>query len=489
MPTPNERQLADGRVELVDASALKSSPLYNADLAPVPLTARNWTTYNYAALWISMAHCIPTYMLASGLMAQGMNWKQALFTILLGNTIVLVPILLNSHPGTKYGIPFPVFARAAYGTSGSNLPALMRALVACGWFGIQAWIGGEAVQVFFGAFIPGWKLALGAGFGGHTTTEWLSFLLFWSLNIWIVYRGMDLLRHVENWAAPYVLIVTIALMVWAVNAAHGLGPLLSQPGKFNTMAEFLPVFIPSLTAMIGFWATLSLNMPDFTRFGRSQREQVIGQAVALPTTMFAFAAMGVMITSATAIIYGESIWDPVKLVGRFHSPLIVAFAMFSVIVATLAVNIAANVVSPANDFANLSPRHISFKTGGLITGLIGIAMQPWRLLADPKGYIFTWLVGYSGGLGSIAGVLIADYWIVRHRKLDLAGLYLPDGQYGGWSMPAVIATLVGCGLAWGGLVIPALKPLYDYGWFVGFFAGGIVYVVLKGRGAAVAANA
>ena len=484
-----ERQLPDGRVELIDAGALKSSPLYNHDLAPVPLARRNWTTYNYAALWISMAHCIPTYMLASGLMAQGMNWKQALFTILLGNTIVLIPILLNSHPGTKYGIPFPVFARAAYGTAGSNLPALMRALVACGWFGIQAWIGGEAVQTFFGAFIPGWKTALGAGFGGHTTTEWLSFMLFWSLNIWIVYRGMDLLRHVENWAAPYVLIVTIALMAWAVNAAHGFGPLLSQPGKFNTMAEFLPVFIPSLTAMVGFWATLSLNMPDFTRFGRSQREQVIGQAIALPTTMFAFAAMGVMITSATAIIYGESIWDPVKLVGKFHNPMIVAFAMFSVVVATLAVNIAANVVSPANDFANLSPKHISFKTGGLITGLIGIAMQPWRLLADPKGYIFTWLVGYSGGLGSIAGVLIADYWIVRRRKLNLADLYLPGGQYGGWSMPAVIATLVGCGLAWGGLVIPALKPLYDYGWFVGFFAAGIVYVLLRGRVAAAVVGA
>ena len=474
---------------MIDAGALKSSPLYNHDLAPVPLVRRNWTTYNYAALWISMAHCIPTYMLASGLMAQGMNWKQALFTILLGNTIVLIPILLNSHPGTKYGIPFPVFARAAYGTAGSNLPALMRALVACGWFGIQAWIGGEAVQTFFGAFIPGWKTALGAGFGGHTTTEWLSFMLFWSLNIWIVYRGMDLLRHVENWAAPYVLIVTIALMAWAVNAAHGFGPLLSQPGKFNTMAEFLPVFIPSLTAMVGFWATLSLNMPDFTRFGRSQREQVIGQAIALPTTMFAFAAMGVMITSATAIIYGESIWDPVKLVGKFHNPMIVAFAMFSVVVATLAVNIAANVVSPANDFANLSPKHISFKTGGLITGLIGIAMQPWRLLADPKGYIFTWLVGYSGGLGSIAGVLIADYWIVRRRKLNLADLYLPGGQYGGWSMPAVIATLVGCGLAWGGLVIPALKPLYDYGWFVGFFAAGIVYVLLRGRVAAAVVGA
>jgi len=479
-----QRELPDGRVELVDAGALEASPLYNHDLAPVPVARRNWTTYNYAALWISMAHCIPTYMLASGLMAQGMNWQQALFTILLGNTIVLVPILLNSHPGTKYGIPFPVYARAAYGTAGSNLPALMRALVACGWFGIQAWIGGEALQTFLAVIIPGWPTLLGAGVGGHTTTEWISFLLFWGLNIWIIFRGMDLLRKVENWAAPYVLVVTGMLVVWAVREAHGLGPLLSHPGKFPTLASFLPIFWPSLTAMIGFWATLSLNMPDFTRFGRSQKDQIVGQTIALPTTMFVFAAMGVLVTSASAIIYGEPIWDPVKLVGRFTDPFVVGFAMFSVVVATLAVNIAANVVSPANDFANAWPKHISFKTGGLLTGLIGIAMQPWRLLADPKGYIFSWLIGYSGGLGSIAGVLIADYWIVRRRQLDLADLYLPKGRYGGWNPAAVVATLAGCALAWGGLVVPALKPLYDYAWFVGFFVSGAIYVMLsRGRAA------
>ena len=475
---------ADGRVELVDRTRIERSPLFNHDLAPVPIAARNWSTYNYAALWISMAHCIPTYMLASGLIASGMNWWQALLTVLLGNTIVLAPILLNSHPGTKYGIPFPVFARAAYGTLGSNLPALMRALVACGWFGIQAWIGGEALNTFFASFVPGWPSLLGAGFGGHTTTEWLSFALFWGLNIFIIYRGMNLLREVENWAAPFVLVMTTALLVWAVWRAHGFGPLLSQPGKFTTPGDFFRIFVPSLTAMIGFWATLSLNMPDFTRFGRSQREQIVGQAVALPTTMFVFAAMGVLITSATSIIYGELIWDPVKLIGRFRDPLVIAVSMFTAVVATLAVNIAANVVSPANDFANAFPRMISFKTGGLITGLLGIVIQPWRLLADPSGYIFTWLLGYSGGLGSIAGVLIADYWVIRERTLRLGDLYLTDGAYrysGGWHVPGVAATLAGCAAAWGGLVIPIMRPLYDYAWFVGFGVAFGVYLALAKR--------
>jgi nucleobase:cation symporter-1, NCS1 family len=478
----NEKHHGDGRVDLIDASRIEDSPLANRDLLPVPVSRRCWTTYNYAALWISMAHCIPTYMLASGLMAAGMNWWQALVTILLGNSIVLVPILLNSHPGTRYGIPFPVFARAAYGTIGSNLPAILRALVACGWFGIQCWIGGEALNTLFTAIDSRWTTLLGGPVGGHMVSEWVSFALFWGINILIVYRGMDLLRKVENWAAPFVLVMTAALLWWAIRAAHGVGPLLANPGRLRTFREFFPVFIPSLTAMIGFWATLSLNMPDFTRFGRSQREQIVGQVVALPTTMSLFAAMGVLITSASAILYGQPIWDPVVLVGKFSQPVVVAISMFTVVVATLAVNIAANVVSPANDFANAFPKWIRFSTGGLITGIIGVVVRPWRLMEDASKYI-GFLVAYSGGLGSIAGVLIADYWLVRRRRLRLEDLYLTHGLYryaGGWNWKAVVATLVGCFLAWGGHWIPALEPLLNYGWFVGFFASGLLYWALSG---------
>jgi NCS1 family nucleobase:cation symporter-1 len=471
-----EVQHEDGRVELSDNLNIERSPLYNHDLAPVRVADRNWSTYNFAALWISMAHCIPTYMLASGLMDKGMSWSQALWTIALGNLIVLVPILLNSHPGTKYGIPFPVFARASYGVYGSNLPALLRALVACGWFGIQAWIGGQAVHTLLRVLFPGWA-KLGGSFAGHATTEWISFLLFWSLNIVIVYRGMNLLRHVENWAAPFVLVMTAALLFWAIDRAHGLGPILSQRGRLQG-AAFWSAFWPALTAMVGYWATLSLNMPDFTRFGHSQKEQAFGQIVALPTTMTVFAGMGVVITSATAIIYGKAIWDPVDLVGRFESRALVAVAMFTIVVATLSVNIAANVVSPANDFSNAFPRWISFRSGGLITGLIGIAMQPWRLLESGERYI-GWLITLSGGMGTVAGVLIADYWLVRRRKLQLEDLYLSKGSYtyrSGWNTRAVAATAVGCFLAWGGLLIPKLAPIADYGWFVGAFGAAITYL-------------
>src|SRR5256714_4525408 len=481
----SETTLRDGRVELRDRARIEASPLYNEDLAPVPIARRTWSTYNYAALWISMAHCIPTYMLASGLIASGMNWWQALVTILLGNTIVLVPILLNSHPGTKYGIPFPVFARASYGTYGSNLPALMRAIVACGWFGIQAWIGGEALHTFFGALIPGWTTLLGGPVGGYTPTMWLSFLLFWGLNIYIIYRGMNLLRKVENWAAPFVLVMTLVLLAWALWRAGGVGHLLTEPGKFHTWSEFAPVFVPSLTAMIGFWATLSLNMPDFTRFGHSQREQIVGQVAALPTTMTLFAAMGVLITSAAVVIYptmrADELWDPMKLVGQFSQVWVVAISMFTVVVATLAVNIAANVVSPANDFANAFPRWISFSTGGLITGIVGLLMQPWRMLENPSRYIDDWLVGYSGGMGAIAGVLIADYWLGRRKRVKLPHLYrtpTPSHDAAGPDRLPVSATIAGCVLAWVGRVVPALAPLFRYRGFVGFRAALFTHYAL-----------
>jgi len=475
----------DGRVDVKDERQLSASALYNHDLAPVPVAARKWTTYNYAALWVSMSACIPTYMLSSGLIASGMNWLEAISTILLGNVIVLAPILLNSHPGTKYGIPFPVFARAAYGTIGSNLPALMRAVVACGWFGIQTWIGGKALFVLLASVIPNFALLLGGPLLEHTPTEWISFLLFWGLNIYIIYRGMNLLKKVAGFAAPFIMTMTAILCMWALITAHGFGSLLSRPSSFKTMNDFLATFFPSLTAMVGFWATLSLNMPDFTRYGKSQREQLVGQIVALPTAMTVFSAMGILITSAALVIYPDVsvsvLWDPVQLIGQFKQPIVVAIAMFTVAVATLSVNIAANVVSPANDFANAFPKWITFKTGGLITGIFGILMQPWKLVADPHGYIFQWLVGYSGGLGSIAGVLIVDYWIIRKTRLCLPHLYLADGDYrydAGWNWRAVVATLIGCFLAWIGAFYQPLKVVFDNGWFAGFFVSGICYYVL-----------
>ena len=450
--------------------------LYNEDLAPVPPEKRTWGTYNYAALWISMSVCIPTYMLASGLIAGGMNWWQALMTILLGNLIVLVPMVLNAHAGTKYGIPFPVLVRASFGVRGANIPAVLRALVACGWFGIQTWIGGQAIYSMLKIIWP----AAGQMAGGI----WICFFGFWALNMWVVWRGIDTIKFLEGVGAPFLLAIGLLLLLWITSKAGGLGPVLKAPSKFQTTAEFVHFFIPSLTGMVGFWATVALNIPDFTRYAKSQKAQVLGQVLGLPTTMTFYSFIGIAVTSASVVLFGAPIWDPVELLGKFNQPLVAFVALIALLLATLSTNVAANVVSPSNDFANLEPQRISFRTGGMITGVIGVLMMPWKLLSDLSAYVFGWLVGYSGLLGPIAGVMIADYFLVRRAHLDVNELYRRNGVYeyeNGINRKAVAALGAGIGVALIGLVIPALRFLYDYAWFVGFGVSGMVYVVLMQR--------
>jgi len=452
---------------------IQESSLYNKDLAPVSPERRTWRTYNYAALWISMSVNIPTYMLASGMIAGGMNWKQALFTVFLGNVLVLIPMLLNAHAGAQYGIPFPVFARASFGVLGANVPAILRALVACGWFGIQTWIGGEAINAMLVALVPSWAhFAYGPA---------VCFAAFWLLNVLVILRGIETIRFLQGISAPFLLLIGLALLLWARSKAGGFGPMLATPSKFQNFGEFFRFFIPSLTGVVGFWATVSLNIPDFTRYARSQRDQMIGQALGLPATMTFYSFIGIAVTSATLIIFGQALWDPVAVLSRFGNPFAVVIAMLALLMATLNVNVAANVVSPANDFSNLSPRRISFRTGGLITCLVGIAMQPWKLMANYGSYIFGWLVGYSGFLGPIAGVLICDYFVVRKKKLALQDLYLRGGQYEyshGFNRQAIAALAAGAAIAFIGLAIPALRVLYHYAWFVGFAVSFFAYLVL-----------
>jgi len=459
---------------VLDADTIRSSSLYNEDLAPIPAERRSWSTYNYAALWIAMSVNIPTYMLASGMIAGGMSWRQAIFTVFLGNVLVLAPMLLNAHAGAKYGIPFPVFARASFGVLGANVPAVLRALVACGWFGIQTWIGGEAINAMVAALIPSWR--------DYAAGVWICFAGFWLLHVLVIMRGIRTIKFLQGITAPFLLVIGVALLAWAVVKAGGFGTMLAAPSKFQTFGEFFHFFIPSLTGVVGFWATVALNIPDFTRYARSQRAQVLGQALALPTTMTFYSFIGVAVTSATAIIFGQAIWDPVQVLARLGNPVAVVIAMLALLLATLNVNVAANLVSPSNDFSNLSPRLISFRTGGLITCVVGVAVfQPWKLLANYSNYIFGWLVGYSGFLGPIAGVMICDYFIVRKTIILVEDLYLRQRSYEftrGVNWRAMGALAAGAGLAFIWLLVPSLRVLYDYAWFVGFGVSFIVYWIL-----------
>jgi len=475
----------------------ENNHLYNKDLAPVPGDHRKWRVGSFAALWISMSACIPTYMLASSLIGGGMNWSQAIFTIFLGNLIVVIPMILNAHAGTRYGIPFPVFCRASFGTRGANIPALMRAFVACGWFGIQTWIGGNAIYKIMSIFAPSLASGSTQNFLGITFAQLVCFMFFWGINVLVVYQGIDCIRWLLNIKAPLLIALGLMLLWWAYQKAGGFGPILAQPSAFAPgqpkAEQFFSFFAPALTGMIGFWATLSLNIPDFSRYACSQRDQIIGQALGLPLTMALYSFIGVAVTSATTIIYGQTIWDPVDVLTHFTNPVVLVVAMLALCIATLATNIAANVVSPANDFSHLAPHKISFRTGGLITGIIGVIMMPWKLVADPSGYIFTWLVGYSALLGPIGGIMIADYYVWRHRQLHVNALYRADSEYrytNGFSIVAIVSLIVAIlpnlpgFLATVKVVDPTSVPafcvrLYDYAWFVGFVIAFTVYLALR----------
>jgi NCS1 family nucleobase:cation symporter-1 len=466
------------------------SPLANGDLKPTGPEERRWGTYDFLSLWVGLSIVTTTYTLASGLIAAGMTWWQGLLTVSLGNVIVLIPMLLNGHPGTKYGIPFPVLVRSSFGIRGANVAAMARALVACGWFGIQTWIGALAVDSLMTAVWSGW-----ADIGVHKA---IAFGAFWIVQVLIILRGVEGVRWLERTAAPLLIGGSIGLLIWGFDAGGGIGNVFSASDKLVAgHGGFWSLFAPGLAANIGYWITLSLNIPDFTRFSKDQKSQVVGQSIGLPLTMTGFSFIGIAVTAATVAVYGEAIWDPVALVTRLLDayPVLLVLAMIVIVIAQVSTNMAANVVSPSNDFSNLSPRQISFRMGGIITALIGIVSFPWKLYEDVGAYIFTWLVGYGSLLAAFGAVMVVDYWLVRRTRLDVGDLYRPGpgGRYwysGGFNPRALVAVAIGvipvipgfihAATTKGGVVADPnfLDQLYRYGVFVAFGLAAVSYFLL-----------
>lgn len=460
------------------------SSLANDDLAPASEAQRTWTLWHIASLWVGMSVCIPSYMLASSMISAGLGWRWSLFAVALGNLIVLVPLVINAHAGTRYGIPFPVFARAAFGTRGTHVPSLLRAVVACGWFGIQTWIGGLAIHALAGIL---WPEALGIGgawrFMDYTAAHYLAFAAFWAVNLYFVWAGTEAIKVLQTVAAPLLVALGLALLWWAMSAVGSFEALLAGADRLGEVDRTRTAtdLVPWVTAMVGYWATLSLNIPDFTRYARSQRDQMVGQALGLLTTMPLVAFLGIAVTSATVTVYGEAIWNPVDLLSRISAdsgnPWIGLASMAAVLVATLTTNIAANVVAPANTFTNLSPERISFRMGGLLTGLVGVAILPWKLLDVYQ----TWLISYSGLLGAVGGILVCDYVFIRRGVLSIANLYAPAGWYSydnGVNHAAMKALVAGIAVALLGLAVPGLRFLFDGAWFSAAIVSGVLYLVL-----------
>ena len=485
LPPVSKLRKVGAHIELELGRDLADSPRYNDDIAPTRASQRTWSRWNVAALWVGMAICVPTYTLGGVLTAYfGLSVSEALWTILIANIVVLVPLTLNAFPGTRYGIPCPVVLRASFGIIGSNVPSLIRAIVACGWFGIQTMFGGIAIHLLLSAVSDSW-----AALGG--TGEVIGFFIFWVANIGVVIRGSEAIKHLEALAAPMLLVVAVGLMFWALPRVS-MEEVMSVPASRPADAPFLPYFMAALTAMVGFWATLSLNIPDFSRFARSQRSQVVGQIIGLPLTMLLFAGLGVVLTAASAELVGETLSDPINLIGRIDSPLWVVLAMLMIILATISTNTAANIVSPTNVFQNVAPRYINENKGVIITGLIGIVLMSWELLKK-LGWLETdvsveslysnWLIGYSSLLGPIAGIMVVDYFLVRKQSYDVLALYQDNAGYPAWNIPGFIAFLVPVGLTLIAITTGQLSWFYTYGWFTGSILGGLIYYFVARGGA------
>ena len=538
---------------------VSSSSLYSEDLAPTPSSKRTWSKWHLAAIWVGMAVCIPTYLLASYMIKTGLNWYEALIIIGLANLIITVPMVLNGHAGVKYGIPFPVIGRAAFGTKGIHLASVTRGIIACGWFGVQTWIGGLAIYAIFNA-ITGSTGELGLSIG-----KFVGFGVFWLINMYFIWKGTESIKWLETYSAPILVFMGIVLIYWSYSKADGFSIVLDQSVQLEKTAATItkdnetyylnlnsledkdgklkaseynivsdkstfwqtytanPILINNtenvqvqfrnndvvssivsanivntngnsdsklwsyllwLTAMVGFWATMSISIADITRYASTQKDQIAGQFIGLPVTMMLYSFVGIFVTCAAIInfkdilIADDAPWDPVSLIAKFKNPVVVIVAQVFMIIATLSTNIAANVIAPSNAFSNLWPKKISFKKGGTITGIIGILIMPWWLLNEISGF----LIFVSGLLGPVLGILIADYYVVRKKKLELAELYKEEGIYSynktGFNKAAMIALLVGVFAALIGFWVPALSFLYSLSWFTGFFISFVLYYLL-----------
>jgi nucleobase:cation symporter-1, NCS1 family len=454
--------------------------LWNDDLRPCTLAEHNWPGVKFSALWVGMCLCLPTYSLASGMIAMGMDWKEAVLTIFVGSVTVLIPILLVSHAGTRFGIPYPVFARLWFGMRGAHLPALARALIAAGWFGINSWFGGQALDAIVGRLAGPWN-----GFSAHLA---VAFAIFWLLNVAVAMRGPQAIGRLASISAPTLAVATVVLLAWAVTREGGFGPMLSMPPSLHGVT-FWAAFFPSVIGVISFWATMALNIPDYTRYAKTQRGQMLGQAFSMPLTMAAFSFVGIAVTSATVLLFGKALWNPIDLIVKFPTPIVLVAGII-VMMSSITINVGANVMAPARAFENLWPSRITFAAGAVLTGVLSLLMQPWFVLASFGNYIFTWLGTYGALLGPLDGIAIADYWIVRSLRIDLIGLYTPASRYdyrGGLNLRALIAVVIGWAVALLGLAVPALHFLWAGGWLFGLCGGLIAYALLMRGDASVLA--
>ena len=462
--------------------------LYNHDLAPTAPEGRTWGVFSLFAMWMSDVHSVGGYTFAASLFFLGLTGWQVLIAMTVG--IVAVYFLMNliGRPSLRYGIPFPVVARIAFGVMGANLAAITRGVVGIVWYGVQTYFASKAVQVLVLTLAPSAGALTHNSILGLFTLGWLSFLFMWFFQLVIFLSGMERIRRFIDFCGPVVYVVMFALAAWMLwqTGFSSLSLQLSPPAA--SPAATIGVMANAAMLIVAYFAALLLNFGDFARFGKSEAAMKRGNFLGLPVNFLVFSIITVIVTAGTLKVFGQAIMDPVRIVERIGNPVVVIIGSVTFIVATMGINIVANFVSPAYDIANLYPEKIDFRLGGLITSILSVLVCPWMFVASPQA--ITLFVSIFGSvLGPMFGIMIADYYLVKRQTIVVEDLYTlaPEGSFhydGGWNRRALVALAVSGFLSIGLSLLGAYKVILnvgDWGWLIGAGSGALVYRALAGQ--------
>ncbi|MGO5013728.1 NCS1 family nucleobase:cation symporter-1 [Niallia sp. Sow4_A1] len=455
------------------------STLYNADLAPTPKAKRNWTAWIYACVWMGIVHNINQWVITANMLDKGMSFWQAFGVTCFAFGIVYVVLILNSFAGAKYGVPFPVLIRSAFGHKAALIPIFIRGVLGIFWFGIFVYLASESIDVAFGAIVPGWEDLSNINFLGMGLNTVIGYTISIILHYLLITHGIERIKKYELWAGPLIMVVAIALVIWAINVAGGLSPLVNIESTI-AKEDFWGLFFLSATGIIGTVATLIVNIPDLTRFSRSQKDQIVGQAIGVPIMFIFFSIISLLVTAGTMYAYGGVINDPIHIIERFDNPLVVFIGAIIILASVLSLNAATNAIAVGFDLAALLPQKLNFRKAGIIAIFVGVLSLPWLWYGE-TAYMDNIMGVLGSTMGPVAGIMLIDFFVIRRQKYEVNSLFVTDGLYAykdGWNIHAVLAFIIGFIIALSGLIVPKLDWLYAYNWFLGIGTGGLVYWLL-----------
>jgi len=463
--------------------AIKHSRLYNKDLAPLKQSERTWGWFAIFNVWSNDIQSLFGYTLAASLfLSYGLSGWWVMAAIICAGFIVMLMVNLTGKPSVKYGIPFPVLIRASLGVNGANLPAMLRAIIGIFWYGVQTYFASTAVAILL-TIVMG---SSDATFLGLNSTAWVAFVIVWVFQLMLFWAGVETIKHFLNWAGPLVYIVMIILMgvIWYQSGSEllpAISSIFSRDSNYD--GSQIQAFTAIVGTMVAYFAAVVINFGDFSRFLRSERDMKLGNLIGLPVSMTFFSFIALVITAGTLVLFGEALTNPSDIVERVDALPLTIIAALTFFAATVGINMVANFIPPAYDLANLFPKRISFRMGGLITAVIAFFVGAlWLSFISKIG-----IVGFVNAVGAVIapffGILVIDYYLIKRQHINMNDLFSdkPDGAYyyyKGWNIRGLIAFAIGAIFSISTILVPVLTNLEGYGFLLGAALGGISYWLL-----------